>query len=495
MLQPKAGARGGDADMKYVIVTLFMISVVWQGGFSDMAWCAAGAVFAVCAFFSVKRLPPLTLFVPFAALALLYAVSFALHGAHFESAAQTVKPVVALLAFLTLYNVKLPDIHSLISAAGIIGAVLGIAAFFGIVDFPGASFNGRLQGTFQYANAAGIFFAVCAFMTRTGVKSKKKHLAFLFEFALLLTQSVGAVATYILGHMLLAFTEKKRKRLALLFGISAVGGAALLYMRGAGTVAASYLDRLLQISDGAWVVLHNPLGLGPGLWAVRLLELQSAFYTATKMHSYPMELGVDAGFAAIAIFVFLIVVWIGRVRKSGLLPRHTAAGMLLFHGLLDVTASFLTLILLLFLLVIPDFPDGSALSKIPRRVGSFACLICLLLLGGKLGANNLEMWEQTGPSTEELVARYESSGLNTAAGEYMCAEYLLSLGRYAEAAEAAMRCIELSRYMPDGYELLGEILPKLPARDRARYQDEADGIRARAEAEEHPLFEYIEKWV
>jgi hypothetical protein len=195
------------------------------------------------------------------------------------------------------------------------------------------------------------------------------------------------------------------------------------------------------------------------------------------MHSYPMELGVDAGFAAIAAFAFLIAVWIGRVRKSGLLPRHIAAGMLLF------------------LLVIPDFPNGLALSKIPRRVGSLACLICLLLLGGKLGANNLEMWEQTGPGTEERVARYESSGLNTAAGEYMRAEYLLSLGRYTEAAETAIRCIELSRYMPDGYELLDEILPKLPARERERYRDEADGIRAKAEAEEHPLFEYIEKWV
>jgi hypothetical protein len=481
--------------MKYAIVTLFMISVVWQGGFSDMAWCAVGAVFAVCVFFSAKRLPPLGLFVPLAALVLLYAVSFVLHGAHFESAAQTVKPAVALLAFLTLYNVKLSDIHSLISVAGIIGAALGIAAFFGIVDFPGASFNGRLQGTFQYANAAGMFFAICAFLTRTGIKSQKRHLAFLFEFALLLTQSVGAVATYILGHMLLAFIEKRRKRLSLLFGISATGGVALLYMRGAGTVAASYLDRLLQISDGASVILHNPLGLGPGLWAVRLLELQSAFYTATKMHSYPMELGVDAGFAAIAIFAFLIAVWIGRVRKSGLLPRHIAAGMLLFHGLLDVTLGFLTLILLLFLLVIPDFPEGFALSKIPRRAVSFACLIFLLLLGGKLGANNLEMWEQRGPETEELIARYEDSDLNTAAGEYMRAEYLLSLGRCDEAAEAAIRCIGLSRYMPDGYELLEEILPKLSARERARYRDEADGIRAKAETEEHPLFEYIEKWV
>jgi tetratricopeptide (TPR) repeat protein len=481
--------------MKYVIAILFIISVVWQGGFSDMAWCVAGVVFAVCVFFRARRLPPRRVLLPFAALVLLYAGSFILHGAHFESAAQTVKPAVALLAFVALYNAESPDMHSLVLTAGVIAAVLGVVAFFGIVDFPGARWNGRLQGTFQYANAAGIFFAVCAFLTRTGLKSRRRHFALLFECALLLTQSVGAIATYILGQMLLFFSEKKTKRVAALLGVSAVGCVALLYVRGAGTVAASYLDRLLQMSDGAAIVLHNPLGIGPGLWAVRLLELQSAFYTATKMHSYPMELGVDAGFAAIALFVFMIVVWVGRVRKSGLLPRHIAAGMLLFHGLQDVSLGFLALILLLLLLVIPDFPEGTALPNIPRRVGSLVCLIAFVSLAGKFGAENLAMWDGRGPSTEERIARYESAGPETASGEYLRAEYFLSLGRYDEAAEAALRCIELSRYMPDGYALLDEILPKLPEREGARYRDRADDIRAKAEAEEHPLFEYIRGWV
>ncbi|MDR2771068.1 MAG: hypothetical protein LBB57_03420, partial [Clostridiales Family XIII bacterium] len=195
--------------MKYAIAAVFTITVVWQGGFSDMAWCVSGLVFAVCALFSTKKLPPRVLLFPFAALILLYAASSVLHGAHFESAVQTAKPIIAFLALIVLYNAKLPDMYSMVLTMGVIAAVLGIATFFGVIDFPGARFNGRLQGTFQYANAAGIFFAVCAFLTRTGVRSRRRHLALLFEFALLLTQSVGAIATYVLGWMLFAFTAKR----------------------------------------------------------------------------------------------------------------------------------------------------------------------------------------------------------------------------------------------------------------------------------------------
>jgi hypothetical protein len=481
--------------MKYAITTVFIITVVWQGGFSDMAWCVAGVVFAVCAFFSTKKLPPREIAVPFAVLILLYVLSSVLHGAQLESALQTARPVVAFLALIAMYNAKLPDLHTVLSAVGVIAAILGIATFFGLLDFPGARFNGRLQGTFQYANAAGIFFAVCAFLTRTCPRSRRRHIAFLFEFALLLTQSVGAIATYVLGWMFLFVTERNRRGLALSFGVSAVGCAALLLIRGAGTVAASYLDRILQMSDGARVILHNPLGIGPGLWAVRLLELQSAFYTATKMHSYPTELGLDAGFAALAILIFLIVAWGRRLRKSGLLPRHIAACMLLFHGLQDVSFGFLTLVMLLLMLVIPDFPDGTELPRIPRRAGSVVFLLFLLPLACRVGAKNLELWEQGGPTEEQSIAQYADAGLKTAAGEYRYANYLLSLDRCAEAAEAALRCIRLSRYMPDGYELLDTILPRLPEEDRARYREEAEGIRARAEEEEHPLFKYIEEWV
>ncbi|MDR2156333.1 MAG: hypothetical protein LBO81_00930, partial [Clostridiales Family XIII bacterium] len=98
----------------------------------------------------------------------------------------------------------------------------------------------------------------------------------------------------------------------------------------------------------------------------------------------------------------------------GLLPRHTAAGMLLFHGLQDVTFNFLTIVLLLLMLVIPDFPDGADIPKIPRRAASAALLACFLLLAHRLGAQNLQMWEQSGPSAEQRVARYEAGGLKTA---------------------------------------------------------------------------------
>jgi hypothetical protein len=501
-----AGAHGsGSANfgISSIFIAVFIaLTAIWQGGFTDMAWCVSGIVFAGCVLFAAKKLPPRAVALPLASLALLYVASALLHGAHFESAAQAMKLIAALLAFVALCNLN-RDLKSLnitvaVVLAGAVSAAACLAAFFGIARVPEARFGWRLQGTFRYANAAGIFFAVCAFMARTGLSSRKKHVAFLFEAMLLLTQSIGAIATYALAWMLRLFAGKRRGAFFALLGAAACGGAALLYVRGAGQIAASYLDRVIQISDGAATMLRAPLGIGPGLWGLRVLELQSAFYSSAKMHSYVIEMGVDAGLPAVAALAALIAVWAGRVRKSGLLPRHIAAMMLLFHGLVDITFGFLTLVFLLITLVAPDFSDGMALGRRPRLAGGAAAVLFCGIMAAQLGSRNLAAWESQMESQsvapESVIAEYARDDLITALDEYRYAKALLYLGRRDEAADSALRCIRLARYLPDGYELLDSIVLEMAEGEGEKYSAEAAEIRAEAERTEHPLYRHLSRY-
>jgi hypothetical protein len=326
------------------------------------------------------------------------------------------------------------------------------------------------------------------------LKHRIKHIALLFEISLLLTQSVGAIAAYILGWALLFVSVKKWKSLAVLLGISTVGAALLIYIRGAGQIAASYLDRIIQISDGTAVALRNPLGIGPGLWSLRVLELQSAFYSSAKMHSYLIELAVDAGIPAVAVFVWFVVVWIKKIRASGLKPRHIAAVMLLFHGLLDITFNYLTVIILLFIFVAPDFPDGVSVPAPPRRAVSAALLVfCVMTAVGSASAIR-DARDNSATLPAEVLEEYESKRLKTALNEYRYAKALLYLDRYDEAADAAIRCIRLSRFLPDGYELLESIISKLDTEQSEEYRITAGEIREEAERTEHPLYKYLTKY-
>ncbi|MDR0999256.1 MAG: hypothetical protein LBL96_00380 [Clostridiales bacterium] len=484
--------RGNAAN--YIAVMVIVLAVIWQGGFSDMSWGIFGAIFAAGAILTAKKLPPKPITLLCLLLVSLYIISALLHGAHFESLVQVEKLFTAILALTVIYNLKNLNIATVILLSGIIAAILGIATFLGIIDFAEASFEGRLQGTFRYANAAGIFFAVCAFITRTYIQTRKKHIAFVFELVLLLTQSIGAIATYLLAWMLYLFVSKKWKVFLSLLGVSVSGGVVLLYIRGANQIVASYLDRLIQISDGTVVMLHNPLGIGPGLWGLRVLELQSAFYSSAKMHSYLVEIGVDAGMLAIVAFGLLIAIWIRRIRESGLLPRHIAAIMLLFHGLVDITFGFLSLIILLVLLIAPDFANGIPLNKYSRYAGGMAAIIFCGFITARLGLYNLEMWENQGVAPESVVAEYMRDELKTALDEYRYAKALLYLGRYTEAADSAIQCIQLARYLPDGYELLDSILLNITESEREKYSLQAEEIRVMAEQTEHPLYKYLLKY-
>ena len=76
---------------------------------------------------------------------------------------------------------------------GVISSVVGFAAFSEAVFIPGGFHAGRLQFFFQYANAAGAWFAVSVLLCMTNRKASLRRLAFFPITALLFTQSMGSI--------------------------------------------------------------------------------------------------------------------------------------------------------------------------------------------------------------------------------------------------------------------------------------------------------------
>ncbi|MCL1832559.1 MAG: hypothetical protein FWG45_06600 [Oscillospiraceae bacterium] len=263
---------------------------------------------------------------------------------------------IAVLIVLTLFLANTTvDVQGSAFWAGLIVAVTGIAGFVLPVD--GLVENGRLYGVFQYANAAGVFLAVCAFLTRL-TEGRRRHAAWVMEAALLLTQSVGAVAVYVLGWAVYALfiqrvkAERPRKRSLYLIwgGMAAVTLGGLFILRGFRPFS-TFAERLTHIKDGATVIAANPFGIGAGAWELQYRAYQSSDYMAAIPHCGYVQIGLAGGFAALLITFALIGYWLWRVKRASVNRYTIAALMILVHAAQDITFSFAAIVFLLLMCI------------------------------------------------------------------------------------------------------------------------------------------------
>lgn len=192
------------AGIAYIVLLLFL--VVMQGGFYADAACIAGiaaAFVAVISFFVNRRngiasRAPIAsyLFIGMGAAALVGSVSAGLSTSYIlESSPWFFAGAMAVVSACIPKDARNSALE-LLGWLGVLSAAIGILMFAGIIPLEGSQNAGRLQFTFQYANAAGIWLAVMATLTMT---SEDKHLRvanFFPMMALLLTQSVGAILIF-----------------------------------------------------------------------------------------------------------------------------------------------------------------------------------------------------------------------------------------------------------------------------------------------------------
>lgn len=436
-----------------------------QGGYFHTVFLIAAILYAALAVFRRKRpLRPAEL--ALWGFAGWYLLTSLVNGYSSASLAQACLPgaVAAALYFggeLTgEKRVKALWLLACVSAAL---AAIGILALGGVVNISGAVTARRLQFPFQYANAAGSWYAALALIVQGEFEKDEKAWPLLFlETALLLTRSIGTLGLYALAQLTYVIRYRKQpvrwqsvllsngaavcfalsffllrtpwaallllaelafagwrfqtlialgRRVRLHWLVLAGGAASVPFVLGSGRLTqglATFAERLYQMKDGLSILAAHPVfGLGAGGWEYEYPLYQSAEYVSSVVHSGAIQFAVDAGIPAVLLMcLFCVLAW-----RQGKRPFSIALAAILLaaHSLLDFNLQFFPLAVLAgFLFLFPEKDEGNCLP--PRWAGravltAFVAL-CAALLAGEMQYKQMVYSTQRG-DWAGAAARYE----------------------------------------------------------------------------------------
>ena len=361
------------ATTSLAVAAPICLLVLLQGGYFGLATCACGLVVSVAAVIVWLRLPMRKRSIPLASLlfcgaAAAYLISAFANGASLTTLAET-GAWASCAGFSLLCAAQSTDSRArtvrYVSWFGIVTAVMAVCVFVGIVQLEGGVTDGRLEFTFQYANATAIWFGACTFFCLLGPDANARSFAALPVAAMLLTQSAGAVLSFLvvavalglwlakrgewrqllsslvqgaLGVMLFCVTvgldspvalvtlaatagacfvirefgddfvnridaQKVTCMLVVLFLVALV--ASIVILRGRVQNATySAAERLYHVKDGLALWSTSPLlGVGPDNWQYLFRYIQSAPYDVAVVHSSFVQMLDDAGVLGIVPLV------------------------------------------------------------------------------------------------------------------------------------------------------------------------------------------------
>lgn len=333
--------------------------------------------------------------------------------ASYETLAAMARPALAIATTAYWLQLSQDEKHSaikLVAYEGVLFSIVALLMFAGVLPYPGAVVDGRLQFTFQYANTAGVYFAVMSCLVWSQARARAaKALVAAPIICTLLTQSMGTFAVIaILGCAWalksLKLTRLKRenasktKTTTSRIAIAVLGVAALVVFAvyiGASDRLDSALqtgaERLIQTIDGTRALASEPLiGIGPQQWRVLHPFLQSAQYTANVIHNSYLGFALSYGLIGTALAaICMLMLWKGTTRavEDRVPGAHAAAALLLLHAVVDFDLAFGSIIMLLVLALLsnrqPVTTEPAAASPIDaaaRASGAAGMVLGIALL-------------------------------------------------------------------------------------------------------------------
>lgn len=259
------GLRG--ARVGAVAVVLLFVLLTSQGGFYGIQTGLAGvAAWAAVAAVLAKRrgrvsLAPVPLLL--SALTLAYGASVLANGATLTTLAE-LGSCAAVAGFAWLWSLQGEEGReaswNLLCWLGVLLGVVAVFLYAGVFELEGAMHEGRLQFPLQYANGAGILFAVLFYLQLLSGQKALRACAAVSFAALLFTQSAGAVLAFLLAALGLACLLVRREEWELL------AHAALQCLVGAAAFALAHLGAASEVA----------LGLAACLAALLLMALAGA---------------------------------------------------------------------------------------------------------------------------------------------------------------------------------------------------------------------------
>lgn len=374
----KSASKSPAADMASfplngaAAVVAIVALVLFQGGYYAGATCVISLI-AVVAFAVMAALRKIPLACPVPALAygvvaVLLLVSALTHGAGvgmLQEAAMwfAVSGVALLCGFATAREKR--RVLRVLADAGIVLAAIGIVMFVGGLPVEGAVNAGRLMFTLQYANTAGLLFAVFAVLCLCSPDSQRRIAGIVPVVALFLTQSVGAVGVFVLALVALVVrqlrSDKKDPVVLIVAAVVLVSCVVACVVLGPRVAQAqqTFMERIIQMGDALGLLAANPLlGIGPDQWQFIYPSIQSAQYLAANVHCSYLQLGLDAGVLALLVMVALLVYGLWKLARRGEFAAFVCVAMVAVHAVFDFDFQF-TAVLGLMALLMADYGEAA----------------------------------------------------------------------------------------------------------------------------------------
>lgn len=353
---PYTGARA------FAVSAMVVVLVLLQGGYyAGATFCVAGAGLVVYICFVALRKVTLACSwhsVVLSAMGFAYLASAISHGPTL-SMLQEAATWFALSGITLWCNPasvgEYEKTFDFLSLSGVGLAAVGILMYAGVVALEGTVSTGRLMFTFQYANTAGLFFAVTAVLCVCNRRRQRRFLALVPVVALLLTKSAGAIAVFMAALAVIVmrwarYSECPRRAVIAVSsaGIAGVVVICLALGERLAQAAGTFAERIVQILDALSLLSDNVLlGIGPGQWQFLYAGTQSAQYRAADIHCSYLQIALDAGLPAVLLLLTLVIGGIVSLGRQRAFVPSLAAVMICVHALFDFDFQFAAIMVLL----------------------------------------------------------------------------------------------------------------------------------------------------
>lgn len=383
------------------VCLVFLVCI--QGGFYAQSYIVCGIACCIGCMIKQKKAVLSYEVIILAVIAAMYLISVMANGISYSSLSSGLLTAVMLMIAIIhgfLCGEEKSKLISCIAIFGVISSIVAIILYTDVIHTVGAVSNGRLAFTFQYANAAGVWFAVSFLLSFFSEIKYIRYLSVFCFFALVVTKSAGALIVLSVLFSVHLFKSGYYKRAGkrgragiLTVYITEILVALIVIIMRGSSILYTFAERFIHCYDGFKVIKESPLcGIGASEWQYVFPYYQSVQYSANVIHNSYVQAGVDAGIIVMALLTALLILSIYKYFKNENIAELCAV-YILMHSVVDYDLRFssLYMLLVIFMTYKPYQVKRVYINK--KVVSGISLALSLALCFSMYGVNQVKALE------------------------------------------------------------------------------------------------------
>ncbi|MCL2851515.1 MAG: O-antigen ligase family protein [Defluviitaleaceae bacterium] len=341
--------------VELIIPLLLIVFTLWQGSYFPIQFLMMTALLLLAFILFGKSLTITKEAAMLFAISLLYCVSLLVFTEnHYAGLIETLRTLIFPLTLLLFLNTDPGKMEKALFIALLYIAVLGLLEVSSVIYIHGGVDEsvGRLHSTIQYANMTallmltGILYSIKNYVTKSNIWSLCYCAVFAVALYLTGSRTTLLIALAVCALYIYIISQRRGKIIVVCALLSAMGVIAALGMLTEirifrmSVFESTLVERWITFQD-AFEMLHGRwfLGIGAGNWQEWQLRFQSAPYYVRYIHNYYLQLLLDGGILAPALFCAATLPAAYRgIRSKSVHGVILIAFML--HSLLDIAFIF-----------------------------------------------------------------------------------------------------------------------------------------------------------